>query len=431
MRAQMRGQMTARARALGTLGAVGLGLAVAACGGAQSTAVAYTGATIWDGTEAPPMESATLVVDGGRIVAVGEDVSVPRGAAEVSLAGQYVIPGLIESHGHVTGAWADEGVTDPMERVRGDLLLYARYGVTTVNSLGDDETVIAVRDAAGPTDARARVLAAGPVVADNDAAAARATALANADMGVDWLKLRVDDNLGSSRKMPWEAVRAVMEVGRERGIPVATHMFYLEDAKQLLELGTGMLAHSVRDTDVDAELISMLRESGVCYVPTLVREVSTFVYAERPDFFDDPFFRAHAHAGELARASDPGFMERMRTSASAAAYREALGQAQRNLKALQDTGLPIAFGTDAGPSVRFPGYFEHMELELMIDAGLTPRQALRSATAVAAECLGLEDVGTLEPGKWADFVVLGADPLEDVEATKTLERVFIGGNEVQ
>jgi imidazolonepropionase-like amidohydrolase len=413
------------------LAALALGLATSGCGGAQSTAVAYTGATIWDGTEAPPVEDATLVVDGGRIVAVGEDVSVPRGAQTISLQGKHVIPGLIESHGHVTGAWAPEAVTDSLERVRGDLLLYARYGVTTVNSLGDDETVLAVRDAAAPTDAHARVLAAGPVVADNDPAAARATAMANADMGVDWLKLRVDDNLGSGRKMPWEAVAAVMEVGRERDIPVATHMFYLDDAKRLLELGTGMLAHSVRDTDVDAELVSMLRESGVCYVPTLVREVSTFVYGERPDFFDDPFFQAHAHPGELARASDPAFMERMRTSPAAAAYRVALGQAQRNLMVLHDAGVPIAFGTDAGPSARFPGYFEHLELELMVEAGLTPRDALRSATGMAAECLGLEDVGTLEPGNWADFVVLGADPLADIEATKTLERVFVGGNEVQ
>jgi imidazolonepropionase-like amidohydrolase len=417
--------------ALRSLSGLALALLASACGTTQSTAVAYTGATLWDGTGAPPVSDATLVVDGGRIIAVGADAEVPRGAATVPLEGRYVIPGLIESHGHVTGAWAPDGVTDPMTRVREDLLLYARYGVTTVNSLGDDETVIAVRDAQTPADARARVLAAGPVVADNDPAAARASAVENADLGVDWLKLRVDDNLGSGRKMPWEAVAAVMDVGRERGLRVATHMFYLDDAKRLLELGTGMLAHSVRDTDVDAELISMLREGDVCYVPTLVREVSTFVYAERPDFFDDPFFQAHAHAAELARASDPGFMQRMGASAAAAAYRVALVQAQENLKALSDAGVPIAFGTDAGPSARFPGYFEHMELQLMVDAGLTPEQALRSATGVAADCLMLDDVGTLEPGKWADFVVLREDPLRDIAATKTLERVFIGGNEVR
>jgi len=413
------------------LASLALALTLSGCGTPQSTAVAYTGATVWDGTESAPMANATLVVDGGRVVAVGEDLDAPRGAATVSLEGRYVIPGLIESHGHVTGAWAPDGVTDPRERVLGDLLLYARYGVTTVNSLGDDETVLAVRDASQPTDAHARLRAAGPVIADNDPVAARATALANADMGVDFLKLRVDDNLGSTAKMPWEAVAAVMEVGRERDIPVATHMFYLADAKRLLELGSGLLAHSVRDTDVDAELIGLLRERGVCYVPTLVREVSTFVYSERPDFFDDPFFQAHAHPREVAQASDPVFMQRMRESPAAAAYRVALEQAQRNLKALHDAGIPIAFGTDAGPSARFPGYFEHMELGLMVEAGLTPVQALQSATGVASRCLGLTDVGTLEPGKWADFLVFEANPLEDIAATRSLERVFIAGREIQ
>jgi imidazolonepropionase-like amidohydrolase len=206
-------------------------------------------------------------------------------------------------------------------------------------------------------------------------------------------------------------------------------MFYLEDAKRLLYMGTGLLAHSVRDADVDAEIIEQLRAAGVCYVPTLVRDVSTFVYAERPSWFDDPFFLAHAHPGQVAGTTDPTFLAAQRGPA-AAAYRIALVQAQRNLKALSDAGVRIAFGTDAGPPARFPGYFEHVELQLMVDSGLTPEQALRSATSVAAECLRLTDVGTLEPGKYADFLVLGADPLQDVQATRTLERVFIGGVEV-
>jgi imidazolonepropionase-like amidohydrolase len=405
------------------------GVAASACG-PDSTAIAYTGATVWDGTGAPAVPGSTILVDSGRIVAVGPDVEAPRGATVVPLAGKYVIPGLIEVHGHVTGAWAPEEIADPVERVRGDLLLYARYGVTTVNSLGDDAPSLAARDAASPTDARARLFVSGPVIAANDPQGARAAALANADAGVDWLKLRVDDNLGSAQKMPWEAVAAVIETGRERGLRVATHLFYLEDAKRLLGLGTGLVAHSVRDQDVDAEFIASLRASGVCYVPTLVREVSTFVYSERPDWFDDPFFVAHASRREVEQASDPEFMTQMRQSSSAAAYRVALGQAQRNLKVLSDEGLPIAFGTDAGPAARFPGYFEHMELQLMADAGLTPEQILRSATGVAAECLGLAELGTLEAGKWADFLVLGADPLQDVRATRQLERVFIGGSEV-
>lgn len=394
---------------------------------AENAAVAYTGATLWDGTGAAAVTGATLVVDGGRVIAVGADVEPPRGATLVPLDGKFVIPGLVDAHAHVTGAWAPEEITDPVDRVRGDLLLFARYGVTSVNSLGDDAPTLAARDAATATDARARIQVSGPVIAATDAAGARAAALTNIDSGVDWLKLRVDDELGATEKMPWEAVTAVMEAARERGLRVATHLFYLEDAKRLLELGTGLLAHSVRNTDVDVAFLDQLRASGVCYVPTLVREVSTFVYAERPDWFDDPFFVAHANPGEVARASDPAFMTNMRESPAAAAYRLALVQAQRNLKSVSDAGIPIAFGTDAGPAARFPGYFEHMELQLMVDAGLTPAQALESATRVAAECVGMDGVGTLAPGNWADFLVLGADPLSDISATHRLEQVYIGG----
>jgi imidazolonepropionase-like amidohydrolase len=102
-----------------------------------------------------------------------------------------------------------------------------------------------------------------------------------------------------------------------------------------------------------------------------------------------------------------------------------------NLKALSDAGAPIAMGTDAGPAARFPGYFEHLELWMMVDAGLTPEEALSSATGIAASCIRRDDVGTLEPGRWADFLVLSENPLADIEATRSLERVYIAGNEVR
>jgi imidazolonepropionase-like amidohydrolase len=231
--------------------------------------------------------------------------------------------------------------------------------------------------------------------------------------------------------MPWEAVHGVADEAHRRGYRLATHLFYLEDAKRLLREGSDMVAHSIRDADVDAEVMALLRERHVCYVPTLTRELSTFVYAEEPAFFEDPFFRRWADAAEVARLSAPDARRAVADSPAAARYRVGLGQAQRNLKALTDAGVLVAMGTDVGPAGRFPGYFEHLELTLMAEAGLTPAQVLHTATEGAAACLQRDDVGTLEPGRWADFLVLDADPLEDVANARRLSAVYVAGNLVR
>jgi imidazolonepropionase-like amidohydrolase len=412
--------------------AFGILLAFAAAAApASAQTVAYTGATVWDGTGAPARAGVTMVVQDGRITAVGADVAVPSGARIERLDGKFVMPGLVNAHGHVSGAWTTRPGAPEADRIRDDLLLYARYGVTSVNSLGDGTTAIRIAsEPISPDAPHARLLASGPVVTASDPATARADAQRHADAGARWLKLRVDDNLGTSSPMPWEAVEAVFGVGRERGLPVATHMFYLDDALRLLELGTGMVAHSVRDVDVDQDFIARLAASDACYVPTLTRELSTFVYAERPEFFADPFFQRWALADEVRRLEDPAVQASFRSSPTAEGYRRALEQASRNLVTLHDAGIPVAFGTDTGPAGRFLGYFEHLELWMMVEAGMSSTDALRSATAVAAACSGFEDVGTLEPGRLADFLVLAADPTADIGATRTLERVFVGGVEI-
>ncbi len=395
--------------------------------------LAFTGATVWDGSGAPAIPDATILVRGGRILHVGPEAP-PADATVVDLSGRWVIPGLVNAHGHVTGLWAADDVRGAAARMeRGELLLFARYGVTTVNSLGGEPPEAAAVRAGNdrPDLGRARLHFAGPIIVATNPAEAGRQVEANAAADVDWIKIRVDDNLGTTDKMPWPAVQTVMDEAHARGFRVATHLFYLADAKRLLHMGSGMIAHSVRDRDVDADFIDLLIQSGVCYVPTLVREVSTFVYGERPTFFDDPFFQRWADARQVARVSEPTFMKTMAASTAAARYRIALAQAQRNLTTLQAAGVPIAMGTDSGPDGRFPGYFEHMELRLMQEAGLTPEQILRSATGVAADCLGLDDVGMLRPGRWADFLVLGANPLDDVKATESLTDVYIAGNRVR
>jgi imidazolonepropionase-like amidohydrolase len=345
----------------------------------------------------------------------------------------WIVPGFINSHAHVSGRWAPDDIRDASLRAAADLALYSHYGVTTVLSLGDEpRDVFALRDNQDePGLDRARVFLAGPVVDDEGPHEAAARAADNVAAGVDWLKLRVDDNLGTTDKMPWAAVEAVLAVGAETGIPVATHVFYYDDALRLVESGSSLIAHSVRDRDVDGTFIDAILEAGICYVPTLVREVSTFVYADRPAFFDDPFFLEAANRSEMARVTQPDYMAEVAASPLATGYREALKQAQKNLGILQAAGVPIAFGTDSGPPGRFPGYFEHMEFALMSEAGLSPEQILLSATSVAADCLGFEDVGTLEEGNRADFLVLEANPLDDLTATRTIRHVYIGGDEVR
>ncbi len=393
-------------------------------------AVAYTGAVIWDGTGGPARSDAALLVRDGKVE--GIVATPPAGAEHVDLSGHWIIPGIVNAHGHVSGSWAPDGVTDAAAQVRADLLLYARYGVTAVLSLGG-EPPAAFEVRQDQSDSRlthARLWVAGDVVADATPEAAAATALANVDRGADWLKLRVDDNLGNAEKMPWPAVQVTMNTAKAADLPIATHIFYMEDAARLLSMGSSLIAHSVRDQPVSDAFVQQLLDAGVCYVPTLVREVSTFVYAERPGWFNDPFFLEAAKRSEMDRVTRPDFQASIAASPTAAGYREALAQAQDNLRVLLGSGVPVAFGTDSGPAGRFPGYFEHLEFELMKEAGLTPREILLSATSVAADCIGRDDIGSLEPGKWADFVVLAEDPLQDIAATRSIDSVYIAGNEV-
>ncbi|MGI9262243.1 MAG: amidohydrolase family protein, partial [Woeseiaceae bacterium] len=254
----------------------------------SATYVSFTGATFWDGTGGAAQSGKTLVVQDGRIVGIHD--APPANSEVIDLGGRWVVPGFVNAHGHVSGRWADDAVTRAADRVRGDLALYARYGVTSVVSLGGaPEEAFAVRDEEpGTTLRRARVKLAGPVVVGDTPEAAGAIARENIANGVDWVKIRVDDNLGTGKKMPWDAVHEVINIAREAGVPVATHIFYLEDAQRLLETGTGLIAHSVRDQRVTEEFNEAMLDTGVCYVPTLTREVSTFVYESRPDFFDDP-----------------------------------------------------------------------------------------------------------------------------------------------
>ncbi|MDE2982373.1 MAG: amidohydrolase family protein [Gemmatimonadota bacterium] len=398
------------------------------------------GARVWDGTGSELGEPAVVRVAAGRILSVkplsgDADVAAAAEAAGVpaiDATGQFIIPGLINVHGHVGGTWIPGSGVDYPDYAVSELARYARFGVTTVNSLGGDrEPVFAIRDASWRADApnapHARLLVAGPVVTGASPEEVTAGVDAAAAMGPDWIKIRVDDNLGTTTKMSPESYGAVIARAAEHGLRVASHLFYHEDAKGLLRAGTGMVAHSIRDEPVDEETIGLFHETGVCYVPTLTREVSTYAYGGRPEFFDDPFLMSDVDSAQVVTVSDPARQERIRASGAAEAYGRALEIAQSNLALLAEAGVPIAFGTDSGPVGRFQGYFEHMEMTLMAEAGLLPEQILRSATGVAADCLDRDDIGTLEPGRRADFVLLRSNPMEDVANVRSIEGVWVGG----
>jgi imidazolonepropionase-like amidohydrolase len=404
----------------------------AAFAAAQTTA--FVGGRVIDGT-GKVIDNGTVVISGATITAVGPaSTPVPAGATRVDLKGKTILPGLINAHGHVP---ATTGLrTDPASYTRDNLVrqlrTYAMYGVTTVFSLGDDQAAgFALRDENATATDRARIFVAGTVIGGTTADEALANTAKVAAMMPDVLKIRVDDNLGSSRKMPEAAWRAVVAESDARKLPLAVHIYYLADAKATLLAGADLIAHSVRDVPVDDEFVNALRSRNVCYSPTLTREVSTFIYDSTPPWVDDPFFLKGAEKGVPEQLKDPKRQEQFRSSGgykSGLQYKASLEVAKKNLKTLVDRGVRIAMGTDTGPPARFQGFFEHLELEMMVDSGLTPMQVLVSATGDAARCHGKAgQLGTLAAGAAADLLILNANPLESIRNTRNIDAVWMNG----
>lgn len=402
---------------------------------AMAQTIAITDARLVDGLGNAPVYPGTLIIEEGRITAVGPSasISIPDGARVHTINGNTLMPGLINAHGHAGGVRGLESGHYSEENLLRQLSLYASYGVTSVVSLGDDEEEgFHLRDVQNtPALDRARLAVVGPVL--NPASVQEAIALvdAAAALNPDFIKIRVDDNLGRTPKMAADVYQAVSARADHHGIPLAVHIFYLQDTKDLLRAGADYIAHSVRDSVVDDELITLMQERDVCYTPTFTRELSTYVYESEPAFFSDPFFLAMAEPDVLTTLREPERQARMAQNAVAQQYKAALPVAMANLKRLSDAGVRIAMGTDSGPAARFQGYFEHLEMWMMQDAGMTPMQIIVSATGDAAACMNLNDTGTLEVGKWADLLVLSEDPLADIRNTRSIEEVWIAGNQLE
>ena len=397
--------------------------------------VALTGARLIDGTGGAPVEQATVIIRNGRIEAAGAAaaVTVPSGATRVDLAGKTIMPGIVNAHGHLSADVSDRPARD---RLAGQLRVYADYGVTTVVVLGtnpdDLPDAVKLRDEQerGTLD-RTRVFPAGYSLRNlKTAEEARAKVDAYADARASLIKIHIT---GGPNDTPPAVYGALIDQAHKRGLRVAAHLYYLKDAKGLLDAGVDVLAHGVRDQDVDAALIAAMKKRNVGYIPTFTRDLAVFVYDSTPAFFKDPFFVRHvdAYRREMTMISDPALQEKTRNSKEAATIKVALQQGSRNMKTLSDAGITIAMGTDTGTNLgQWQGYFEHVELEYMVKAGLTPMQTLVAATGGAAKVMKLDKLGTVQKGKWADLLVLNANPLTDIKNTRKIHSIWIGGRQL-
>ena len=381
--------------------------------GAASVTV-FEGARLILGDGSEPIEDGALVVQGDRVTLVGRvgEIEMPPGAVLVDLAGKTVMPAIINSHMHL-GATREELVSQ--------LEHNAYYGVGSVLSLGLDssEVNLQVRNELIPGAARYQTAWRGitrpeegrsevPYWVDTEEEV-RTAVQDLAAKGPDFVKIWVDDRNGQYPKMTPELYGAVIDGAHEQGLRVGAHIFALDDAKGLLRAGVDMFAHGVRDRDIDDEFISLV--------------------VERPQTVLVPNMGNRGVATDLSWLSQTipaAQLSEMQAAATDRPEAQASYAIQaRNLKRLVDVGMKIAHGSDG----RNP-WAPHLEMEDMVAAGMTPAQVIVAATSGSAELLGLTDVGTLQSGKVADFVVLDANPLDDITNTRRIDAVYLRGEAV-
>ena len=409
-----------------------------------------------DGTGRAPIENATVVIDGDKIVSVStkKPLTVAKGAKVIDATGETLMPGIINAHGHlglVEGA-KNSATAYTEENVLAALRAYERYGVTTMLSLGCNRDLIypirsrqqagdldgasvfvADRGIGVPDGAPPLPLAADQIYRPATAEEARQDVQAAAAQHTNFIKIWVDNLSGAKPKMQPEIYLAVIDEAHRHKIPVAAHVYALADAKVLVNAGVDVLAHSVRDTIVDQELIHAMKQQGTFYLPTFTVDQSFYLFADHPELAHDPFLENAANAETLAMLRDDNYRKGIEQNAATAHHRQDFANAQHNLKLLHDAGIKVGLGTDSGAMpTRIPGFAEHQELEWMVAAGLTPVEAIHSATEVNAEMLGIaERIGTIERGKQADMILLSANPADDIHNTRKLIRIWHNGREVE
>ena len=412
----------------------------------------FSGARLIPGDGTAATENASFIVENGKFASIGkkEDVKPPKGAARVDLEGRTVMPVLINLHGHVglnSGAsFSPKNYT--RESVLADLSRYAYYGVAAVAVLGSDagDTALQIRDEQrqGKTGG-AQLFTAGrgitakgggpaalgdiPIQVSTEADARKAVR-DQAAKKVDFIKIWVDDNMGRVPKLKPELYRAIIDEAHKNSLRAVAHVFYLADAKDLVKSGIDGLVHSIRDREVDGELISMMKEKNVFLVPTLTGHESQFIYADRPSWLGEQAMREVYPAQLSAYLANDVVVNRFKRNAELPQLRQQYSTAEQNLKKMAAAGVRVGFGTDSGSADTYPGYFELREMELMAAAGMPAMDVIKAATSVSAGVLGLHNIGTLAVGKNADFLALSNNPLEKMRSMKDIATIYKNGAEM-
>ena len=382
---------------------------------APAGVTAFEGARVIVGDGRAPIENATIIVTGNRFTQVGRaaDVRVPAGATRVNLAGKTVMPAILDTHNHLSQT--REMLTDDLKR-------RAYYGVAAAQSMGQDTTDVSFQiraeTAAGKIPGAARFFTAGRGITGvepgrtmaphwvTSPAEARAAVREEAAKKVDLVKFWVDDRMGTVKKLTPDIYTAIIDEAHKSGLRTISHIYTLEDAKGTLRAGLDAFAHGVRDKDLDDEFMGIVKQH-----PNLVLGPNM---PERGVATDLSFLRESLPAADFQKLQTAN-----KDDAKANDFWSIQG---RNLAKMNAAGVKIVVGTDGNTP-----YAPHIEMEDMVAAGMTPMQVITAATRNGAQFLRLTDVGTIEANKSADFIVLDANPLDNVTNTRRIAAVYLRG----
>ena len=421
--------------------------------GAGAAVRLFTGGRVIVG-DGRVIEDAAFLVRGDRIVRVGNagEVVAPPAATVVDLTGRTVMPALVDTHAHLGWerytSWGSENFT--RENLVDHLHRHAYYGVGTIISTGSDleEIALEVRQAqrVGEVGGARYLVSPGLGIPGggpnprftNDAgwwglhgvsspAEAREVVRAEAARGIRILKIWVDardERRGARVKLHPDIYAAILDEAQVQDIRVIAHATTLEDHKRLIAAGARRFIHMPYDAAVDDEYLELVAARNVFIVPTIGMVTRREPY--RRPVYEDPFFQEQVPEEVVAMLREAAAGD------SAAAPRTAADEARarlirNNFLRLRDH---IILGTDAGAVGDFFGYADHLELELFVRLGMTPAEAIVTATTRAARAFGLTDTGSIEAGRSADFLVLDANPLDDILHTREIAAVYLRGVEV-